>query len=57
MRNQPERCYCGDPACQHCFPFSAEEPDPDEGYDKLRQQEIDDAAEDLRNTIVDIATP
>ena len=39
----PERCYCGDPECRYCFPFSyRKELDEDAEYEILRQQEIDD---------------
>ena len=41
MPRQPERCYCGDPECVYCFPFSAAKPEEPE-YDETRQQDIDD---------------
>ena len=37
-----EPCICGDPECGNCFPRHEEE-DPDEAYDRMRQQETDDA--------------
>lgn len=37
----PERCYCGDPECKNCFPFSSAQPDEDAEYEIVRQQEID----------------
>jgi len=37
-RRQPERCYCGDPECKNCFPFTVPNLDEDE-----EDEEIDDA--------------
>lgn len=34
-------CLCGDPYCPRCFPQPRYEPDPDEAYEKVRQDEVD----------------
>lgn len=38
----PEPCLCGDPECPFCFSQPCPEEDPDEAYDRMRQQEIED---------------
>ena len=37
-----ERCYCGDPDCGLCFPFSKFEPEDDTRFEIMRQSEVDD---------------
>ncbi len=44
MKTEP--CMCGDPWCPKCFPRSPTDydlPDADEGYERERQEELDEA--------------
>ena len=43
-----ERCYCGDEDCPSCYPGRSWRPpkDEDEEYERYRQNEIDDKAEE-----------
>ena len=50
MPRQPERCYCGDPECRYCFPFSAAKPE-EADYDDIRQGEVDDEAREEDRSI------
>jgi hypothetical protein len=34
-------CLCGDPWCERCFPRAPVEPDPDDLYDRMVQDELD----------------
>lgn len=38
----PEPCLCGAPDCVRCFPYQEPEPDPDEAYERWRQDQLDD---------------